>query len=112
MRAWEILRNVGIPRRTISVYVMIGFQDTPDDALYRLRTVTKKLGSYAVPMRYQPINSRVRNEYVAPGWTDWELVAYKRYWGFNRNTGIPFGEWLEGYRLRQSTEAMEQLAFT
>jgi len=98
MRAWETLRAAGIPKRTISVYVLIGFRDTPEDALYRMRTVCKTLGSYVVPMRYQPLGAKKLNEYVDPSWTNWQLVAYKRYWGHNRNTSIPWSEWIDSYR--------------
>jgi hypothetical protein len=97
-RAWETLRAAGIPKRTISVYVLIGFRDTPADALYRMHTVTKELDSMCVPMRYQPLGAKRRNEYIDPSWTHWELVAYKRYWGHRRTTVIPFDEWLDTYR--------------
>jgi len=107
MRAWETLRAAGIPRRTISVYVLIGFRDTPEDALYRMRTVYRTLGSYVVPMRYQPLGAKRRNEYIDPNWSHWELVAYKKYWGHNRNTSIPWGEWLDTYR--PAFECAEQL---
>lgn len=69
MRAFEILRRVGVPASKIHAYVLIGFNDTPEDALYRLKTVAE-LGAYPNPMRYQPLDSRKRNEYIAPGWTD------------------------------------------
>jgi len=107
MRAWETLRAAGIPKRTISVYVLIGFHDTPEDALYRMRTVTKTLDSMCVPMRYQPLNANRRNEYIDPNWTHWELVAYKRYWGHRRTTVIPFAEWLDTYRPTIQPEQME-----
>jgi hypothetical protein len=112
MRAWKILRAVGIPKRTISVYVLIGFRDTPEDALYRMRTVYKQLGSLVVPMRYQALGSRSLNEHIDPAWTHWELVAYKRYWGYARNTGVPWEEWLSDYRLRaEKQSALTQPSF-
>lgn len=92
MRDWEILRKAGIPKSKITVYCLIGFNDTPDDALYRLSAV-RKLGGYPFPMRYQPLDVSVRNGYVSPQWTNDELVRYCRYWAnFRYVGGIPFSE--------------------
>ncbi|MCP4537711.1 MAG: hypothetical protein GY832_11235 [Chloroflexi bacterium] len=92
MRAFELLRSVGIPARRIRVYVLIGFDDTPEDALYRLQTV-RGLKTHPNPMRYQPLNAQKRNEYVAPNWTDRKLKRYMRYWSRLRwFSGIPFEE--------------------
>lgn len=92
MRGFETARRAGIPAGRIRVYILIGFNDTPDDALYRLETV-KNLGAYPNPMRYQPLDSTVKNEYIAPGWTDAELKRYMRYWANLRITrNIPFAE--------------------
>lgn len=92
MRAFGRLVEAGIPARMVRVYVLIGFDDDPEDALYRLETV-RQLGAWPNPMRYQPLDARRRNEYVAPGWTDAELKRYMRYWSNLRYVGnIPFGE--------------------
>jgi hypothetical protein len=92
MRAYEHLRKAGISKRLIRVYVLIGYKDNPDDALYRLETV-RKLGVTPNPMRYQPLNSAVKDAYVAPGWTDRELRRYVRYWSNLAHLGgIPFSE--------------------
>lgn len=96
--AWETLRRSGIPKRKIAVYVLIGFNDTLEDAAYRLRVISD-LNSYTVPMRYQPINTPAKNAYVAPGWTDWQLKAFMRYWSSLRLCQtIPFSEWMQRYR--------------
>ncbi len=79
LEAHQLFRQAGIPARLIRVYVLIGFNDTPEDALYRLQTI-KALGSWPNPMRYQPLDAKMRNEYVAPGWTDRELKRFCRYW--------------------------------
>lgn len=94
MRAFEMLRNAGIPARKIRVYVLIGFDDTPEDALYRLRTV-QSLGTRPNPMRYQPLGALYKNSYVAPGWTEWLLRRYMKYWARLRwLEHIPFAEWI------------------
>lgn len=92
MTAFQTLRMAKIPLRKIRVYVLIGFNDTPKDALYRLEAV-RKLGIMPNPMRYQPLDSLRRNQYVSPNWTNTELNRYMRYWSNLRYVGsIPFAE--------------------
>jgi hypothetical protein len=92
MRAYELLRKAGISKRTIRVYVLIGYKDDPEDAWYRLETV-RKLGATPNPMRFQPLDSVVKDSYVADGWTDRELRRYVRYFSNLAHLGgIPFGE--------------------
>jgi len=96
-RAHVILRDAGIPARSIRVYCLIGFNDTPDDALYRLETV-RAMGSLPNPMRYQPLHAARRNEYVGGHWTEGELRRYMKYWSRLRwYGGVPFDEWRYGY---------------
>lgn len=92
MQGYEILRNAGIPKSKISVYVLIGFKDTPEDALYRLEAV-RSLGINPFPMRYQPLDTLKRNSYVGGYWTHNELMRYVRYWSNLRIVGkMPFAE--------------------
>jgi len=94
MAAYEWLRKAGIPKRRIRVYVLIGYQDTPDDAWFRLRTVWN-LGVMPNPMRYNPLDALVRDAYVGEAWSDRLLRAYMRYWANLVHTaGVPFSEWL------------------
>lgn len=93
MAAWGRLRSEGLPPNRIRVYVLFGFNDTPDDALYRLRLV-QSLGTWPNPMRYQPLDALVRNSYVAPNWTEPKLRRYHRYWSRLRwLEHIPFEEY-------------------
>jgi len=80
-----------IPKNLVRVYVLIGFNDTPDDALYRLRTV-RKMGLLQFPMRYQPKDTSKKNSYIHPNWTHKELVRFMDYWSHNYYMGIPFEE--------------------
>lgn len=92
LAAWERVHKAGIAKRSISVYVLVGYDDTPEDALYRLRLV-HSLGSYTSPMRYNPLDSLVRDSYVGPNWTDRELTRFMRYWSNLRWFGhVPFDE--------------------
>ena len=65
--------------KNIGVYVLFGYNDTPDDAIYRLELV-RGLGLWPNAMRYQPIDARAKNEYVAPNWTERELRRVARYY--------------------------------
>ena len=94
MRGWDIIRRAGFPRSKISVYVLIGYEDTPEDALYRLEMV-RRLGGMPFPMRYQPLDCEKRNSFVGDNWTHKELVRYCRYWANLRiTTKIPFAEFV------------------
>lgn len=96
MHAFGLLRKASIPAEKIHVYVLIGWNDTPKDALYRLQTVAD-LGAYPNPMRYQPLGTMGRRKYVAPGWTNSELVRFMRYWSnLNKLRNVPFAEFKSG----------------
>ena len=79
LRAFQLLRDAGIPAKQIRVFVLFGFKDTPEDTLYRMRLV-QSLGSWPNPQRYNPLDTLVRNSYVDPNWTEYELKRYHRYW--------------------------------
>lgn len=92
MRAFGLLRSAHIPKRYIRVYVLIGFNDCPADALYRLQAV-RNLGILPVPMRYQPLDAVQKNQYVAPGWSYQELQRMVRYFSnLVHLGGIPYDE--------------------
>lgn len=94
MRAFNILIDAGFPAKHIRCYVLMGFNDTPDDALYRLETI-KGLGAMPNPMRYQPIDTPKKNSYVGDNWTDAELKRYMRYWSRQVWLGhIPFEDYV------------------
>ena len=91
---FDILRGAGIPKSKIGVYVLIGFQGTPEDALYRLESV-RALGVKPFPMRYQPLNTRERNLFVGDHWTNLELERFTHYWTNLRFVGnLPFKDFI------------------
>ena len=93
LSAIKRLHSAGIPKRNIKVYVLIGFQDSPDDALYRLRLI-RNLGIIPFPMRFQPLDSLMMNIHVSSEWTAKELDRYMSYWANLRYTeGVPFEEY-------------------
>jgi hypothetical protein len=65
--------------KDIGIYVLIGFNDTPEDARYRLDLV-RSWGIRPNPMRFQPLDAKKKNEYVARGWTELELARMMKYY--------------------------------
>ena len=93
--AIQTLRKAGIGKKAIKVYVLIGFDDTPQDAYYRLNTLKFGWGIDPNPMRYLPLDAMEKNSYVAPGWTDRQLRNLVRYFSRTRYLGaIPFDEYM------------------
>ena len=92
LKTFQTLIDAGFPPSRVRVYVLIGFDDTPEDALYRLRRV-RELKALPNPMRYQPVNAEIKNVYVGDNWNDRLLKHYMRYWARLRFTSpIPFEE--------------------
>jgi hypothetical protein len=95
MAAIERLRAAGFPKSRLRCYVLLGYTDTPADARYRLETL-HRLGIKPNPMRYNPLDAMVRDQYVGEHWTDDLERQYMRYWANLRYTAaVPFDEWLE-----------------
>jgi len=95
MTAYERLRKAGIPKGRIRCYVLIGYKDTPEDAWFRLRTLSN-IGVMPNPMRYNPLDAMVRDEHVGEHWTDDLERQFMRYWANLRYLrGVPFEEWLD-----------------
>lgn len=83
--------------KNIGVYVLIGFNDTPEEARYRLEKV-REWGIRPNAMRYQPLDAAQKNSYLAPGWTDDEMARMVRYYNTLRySEHIPY----EDYRWRE-----------
>lgn len=80
LHAFHLMRKAGVSKKKLSFYVLIGFQDTPEDALYRLSFVQDYLGIRPMPMRYNALDALRLNSYVGENWTDYELHRYQRYW--------------------------------
>ena len=79
LEAFEKLIKARIKPQQIRTYVLIGYNDTPEDARYRLEKV-RELGALPNPMRYQPLDALKRNSYVGENWTERLLKDYMRYY--------------------------------
>ena len=84
--------------RSIGIYVLIGFNDTPADAKYRLDLV-KSWGIDPNPMRFQPLDAKKKNEYIGSGWTNLELFKMQEYYSQLRFLrAVPYDE----FRVREN----------
>lgn len=111
LRAYQLLRNAGIPKRKIRVYVLIGYKDNPEDALYRLNLI-HNLGLVPFPMRFQSISSKKKNEYIGANWTHKELDRFTSYWSNLRYVGsVPFIEYVHNIKNINYQEKQRQIEY-
>jgi len=75
--AISLARKEGL--RDFGVYVLIGFNDTPEDALERLEFI-RSLNIWPNPMRYQPLDCEQKNSFIGDNWTEEELKKMTRYY--------------------------------
>lgn len=93
INAVDRLLAAGLPKSKVRVYVLIGFDDSPDDALYRCQTL-KDIGVLPYPQRFEPLDTLRQNSYVGKNWTAIGLIDFIRYWSRqHRFSGIPFAEY-------------------
>ncbi len=77
----------------IGIYCLIGYKDDPASAKARLELV-RSWGVLPNPMRYQPLNAKKKNDYVAEGWTEKELQVMMRYYSRLQYIGwVPFEDY-------------------
>jgi hypothetical protein len=73
-KAIELLSFYGFNRRNILVYLLYNFTDSPQDLFMRIKNVLS-WGAVAYPMRFQPIYTLKKNNYVSPKWDPIRLGA-------------------------------------
>ena len=54
--------------KTILVYILYNFRDSPEEFLERMNVVLS-LGASVYPMRYQPLDALKKNDFVETNWT-------------------------------------------
>ena len=67
-RAVERLRSQGINGRKIMVYTLFNYRDSPEDFLERVRNILH-WGAVCYPMRYVPLDAKVKNAWIGRKWT-------------------------------------------
>ena len=76
-RAIKLLKSMGVDGRNILVYMLYNFTDSPQDLFTRIKKVLT-WGAVAYPMRFQPVYTLTKNNYVAPEWDETRLNAVAR----------------------------------
>ena len=109
LECFSRLKEFGIKPSQIRTYVLIGYKDTPEDALYRLEKI-RSLGALPNPARYQPLDAKKRNDYVGENWTNELLTRYMRYWYNLKITGAySFSEYRRTEKLAHIDEGQPNL---
>jgi len=96
LSAIEELTFAGFPASKIRCYVLVGYKETPEEALYRCETL-KALGVMPNVQRYQPLDTLKKNAFCPPQWDPKELLRFCRYW--NRQNWlkkVPYKEFIYG----------------
>jgi hypothetical protein len=104
-RAIPALEQAGFRRRNMMVYTLFNFTDTPDDFLGRVLDLLS-WGVVSYQMRYEPLNSLVKNKYVSAHWTakQLEMVARaRRVMGYG-GAFPPYKALLEKFKSARSFE--------
>lgn len=99
------LVNAGFPRYKMRCYVLVNYNDTPDDAIYRCNKL-KEAGILPFVQRYQPLDTLIKDSYVSQHWSEALLSKFVKYW--NRQiyySKIPFDEFDTSIRHRQGNIA-------
>lgn len=105
-KAIETARESGL--RRFHVYVLVGYNDTPEDAISRLETI-RGWGIRPNPMRYQPLDAKRKNEYLAPTWTNQQMIRTTKYYSRLRYfEHIPF----ENFRWAENNDLFSREART
>ena len=73
-KAIELLNANGVDGRNVLVYLLYNFTDTPQDLFDRIKNVLS-WGAVAYPMRFQPISTLKKNDYISPKWIQEQLAA-------------------------------------
>ena len=97
-KAMEKMQKIGFKIKGNSyTYVLFNYVDTPQEAYYRA-TECWKYGSNPYLMRYRPLDSLNKSEYIGKYWTKNLIRAFSNYgqcYGYNRGDRT-FEGWVNG----------------
>ena len=89
--AIKLAQKYGI--KDIGCYVLFNHNDTLDDALYRLELL-RKYNVLPNPMRFQPLDTLVKNSYIDKNWNELDLKRVGRYYSKLNFLGhVPFDDY-------------------
>jgi hypothetical protein len=76
-KAIDLLSANGIRKKKIIVYTLFNFEETPLDFFGRVKDILN-WGAACYPMRFQPLDSLVKNQYIGKHWTKNQLDIVQR----------------------------------
>jgi hypothetical protein len=86
-RAIKLLKSEGISGRSILVYTLYNFTDSPDDFYKRMSDVLE-WGAVCYPQRYEPNQTLFKNRFVSSKWDSNKLNAVQRARRVIGNNGV------------------------
>lgn len=72
--AIQLLAENNIKKRRILVYALFNYEDTPETFLERVIDILN-WGAVCYPMRFEPLNSTVKNSHISDKWTKEKIEA-------------------------------------
>lgn len=104
LAAIKTAKNAGL--KNIGCYVLINHTDTPEDAIYRL-DLLRKVGVMPNPMRYQPLDSLIKNQHIGKFWNETMLLRVMKYYSRLIFYGhIPFADFRSSDNEKMKQEEM------
>jgi hypothetical protein len=105
MDAISLARNHGI--KDVGCYVLFGHNDDLENALYRLELL-RSVDVLPNPMRYQPLDTLVKNSHVDKNWREIDLKRVSRYYSkLNFLGGVPFSDYTYHDEGKRKQEVMD-----
>lgn len=99
-QAISICKKIGC--KNFGVYVLIGFNDTPENALYRLEKI-REWEILPTPMRFQPLDTLEKNRHINTSWDRHYMEKIMRYYSrLVYLEHIPFSEYKHAKKRRKS----------
>lgn len=94
--AIKMLRDHGVPKSKIMVYVLFNYKDDLEEALYRANEV-RKCDARVYPQRYIPLDwTDNPSDYVSENWNKQMVREFRFYWLMNGiNSKMSFEEFLK-----------------
>lgn len=78
--AVALMEKYGFDKRYIHYLLLYNWEDTQEDAHRRCKIVQDELEGMPYAMRYNPLDTLVKNEYVGKHWTQEEATKFRAYW--------------------------------
>lgn len=76
-RAINLLDKYGISKKKIIVYALFNYEDNAEDFFERVKNILN-LGAASYPMRFEPLDSLTKNQYVSKNWTKTQIDSVQR----------------------------------